>query len=61
MAVTSRRQLAVLGNKVATRVLRLISLFNRQDWTGANESSQGWQAIEDKLRLAGWSEERRPV
>ena len=29
MALTSRRQLAELGNKVATRVLRLISLFRR--------------------------------
>ena len=29
MALTSRRQLAEFGNKVATRVRRFISLFNR--------------------------------
>ena len=45
-----------------TNVKRLIErLFNRQDWTQASEASQGWQAIEDRLRLSGWSCERRVV
>ena len=28
---------------------------------GATEASQGWQAIEDELRLSGWSRARRVV
>jgi hypothetical protein len=34
-------------------------LFGREDWTQATGSSQGWQAIEDELRLSGWSKTRR--
>ena len=36
-------------------------LFRREDWTRATEASQGWQAIEDELRLSGWSKARRVV
>jgi hypothetical protein len=32
-----------------------------EDWTHATEASQGWQAIEDELRLSGWSKARRVV
>jgi hypothetical protein len=43
-------------------VKRLIErLFRREDWTRASEASQGWQAIEDELRLSGWSKARRVV
>jgi hypothetical protein len=43
-------------------VKRLIErLFRREDWTRATEASQGWQAIEDELRLSGWSKARRVV
>jgi len=43
-------------------VKRLIErLFRREDWTNATEASQGWQAIEDELRLSGWSKTRRVV
>jgi hypothetical protein len=43
-------------------VKRLIQrLFNRSDWSAATEASQGWQAIEDRIRLLGWSRERRVV
>jgi len=43
-------------------VKRLIErLFRREDWTRATEASQGWQAIEDSLRLSGWSKARRVV
>lgn len=52
----------LLRLRKTANVKRLIErLFNRQDWTAANQASQGWQAIEDKLRLAGWSKERRVV
>lgn len=52
----------LLRLRKTANVKRLIErLFNRQDWTAANEASQGWQAIEDKVRLAGWSKERRVV
>jgi len=43
-------------------VKRLIErLFQREDWTRATEASQGWEAIEDSLRLSGWSKSRRVV
>jgi len=43
-------------------VKRLVErLFRREDWTRATEASQGWQAIEDELRLSGWSRARRVV
>jgi len=45
-----------------TKVKNLIErLFRREDWTRATEASQGWQAIEDELRLSGWSKTRRVV
>ena len=43
-------------------VKRLIErLFTRQDWTRATQASQGWQAIEDSLKLVGWSKAGRVV
>lgn len=52
----------LLRLRKAANVKRLIErLFNRTDWSGATEASQGWQAIEDRIRLAGWSKERRVV
>ena len=52
----------LLRLRKTANVKRLIErLFNRQDWTLASEASQGWQAIEDHLRLSGWSKERRVV
>ena len=44
----------LLRLRKTANVKRLIErLFNRQDWTQASEASQGWQAIEDHLRLSG--------
>lgn len=52
----------LLRLRKTANVKRLIErLFNRADWSAASEASQGWQAIEDHLRLAGWSKERRVV
>jgi hypothetical protein len=52
----------LLRLRKTANVKRLIErLFNRSDWSAASEASQGWQAIEDRLRLAGWSKERRVV
>jgi hypothetical protein len=52
----------LLRLRKTTNVKRLIErLFNHQDWSRATESSQGWQAIEDGLKLSGWSKERRVV
>jgi len=49
----------LLRLRKTSNVKRLIErLFNRQDWT---QTSQGWQAMEERLRLAGWSKERRVV
>jgi hypothetical protein len=43
-------------------VKRLIErLFRREDWTRASEATQGWQAIEDSIRLVGWSQARRVI
>jgi Transposase DDE domain group 1 len=52
----------LLRLRKTANVKRLIErLFNRQDWTRASQASEGWQAIEDELRLAGWSKARRVV
>ena len=42
----------LLRLRKTANVKRLIErLFRREDWTRATEASQGWQAIEDELRL----------
>ncbi|GAB4479981.1 MAG: hypothetical protein OHK0044_27780 [Burkholderiaceae bacterium] len=52
----------LLRLRQTANVKRLIErLFRRQDWTRATEASCGWQAIEDELRLSGWSQARRVV
>ncbi len=52
----------LLRLRQTANVKRLIErLFRRQDWTCATEASCGWQAIEDELRLSGWSKTRRVV
>jgi hypothetical protein len=35
--------------------------FARKDWTIPGRSDQGWSAVEDSLRLAGWDKWRRVV
>jgi len=52
----------LLRLRKTANVKRLIErLFTREDWTRATEASQGWQAIEDSLKLMGWSRARRVV
>ncbi len=52
----------LLRLRKTANVKRLIErLFRREDWTRATEASQGWQAIEDELRLSDWSKARRVV
>ncbi len=52
----------LLRLRKTANVKRLIErLFTREGWTRATEASQGWQAIEDELRLSGWSKARRVV
>jgi hypothetical protein len=52
----------LLRLRKTANVKRLIErLFTRGDWTRATEASQGWQAIEDSLKLSGWSRARRVV
>ena len=47
--ICEQREIAyLLRLRKTSNVKRLIErLFNRQDWSRATESSQGWQAIED--------------
>jgi Transposase DDE domain group 1 len=61
--VCEQRGLAyLLRLRKTANVKRLIQrLFRREEWTRATEASQGWQAIEDELRLSGWSKARRVV
>ena len=61
--VCEQRELPyLLRLRKTANVKRLIErLFRREDWTCATEASQGWQAIEDELRLSGWSKARRVV
>ncbi|HEV2041659.1 MAG TPA: IS1380 family transposase [Casimicrobiaceae bacterium] len=52
----------LLRLRKTANVKRLIErLFGREDWTRATETSQGWQAIEDSIKLSGWSKARRVV
>lgn len=39
----------------------LTRLFTRTDWTRPTQASQGFSAIEDRLKLVGWSQERRVI
>ena len=39
----------------------LMRQFARKDWTIPGPSDQGWSAVEDTLRLAGWDKSRRVV
>ncbi len=39
----------------------LMRQFARKDWTTPGPSDQGWSAVEDTLRLAGWDKSRRVV
>ena len=61
--VCEQRELPyLLRLRQTAKVKRLIErLFRREGWTRASEASQGWQAIEDELRLSGWSRARRVV
>ncbi len=61
--VCEQRGLAyLLRLRKTANVKRLIErLFRRDDWRGASEATQGWQTIEDEIRLSGWSKARRVV
>ena len=39
----------------------LMRQFARKDWTVPGPSDQGWSAVEDTLKLAGWDKSRRVV
>jgi len=39
----------------------LMRQFARKDWSTPGPSDQGWSAVEDSLRLAGWDKPRRVV
>jgi Transposase DDE domain group 1 len=57
-----RNQPYLLRLRKTANVKRLIErLFRREQWSRASEASQGWQAIEDSIRLSGWSKTRRVV
>jgi hypothetical protein len=52
----------LLRLRKTANVKRLIErLFKREDWGRASQATQGWQAIEDSIRLSGWSKARRVV
>jgi hypothetical protein len=63
IALCERRELQyLLRLRQTSNVKRLIlRVFKREGWTRATELSQGWQAIEDELKLQGWSRKRRVV
>jgi hypothetical protein len=63
IAICEERKLSyLLRLRQTANVKRLIErLFGREDWTRATEASQGWQAIEDSIKLSGWSKARRVV
>lgn len=55
-----RNQRYLLRLRQTKNVQRLLGRqFGRTDWTRVDE--QGWQAVEDRLQLYGWTNERRVV
>ena len=61
-----REQPYLLRLRKTANVKRLIErlierLFRCGDWSRASEASQGWQSIEDSIKLSGWSKARRVV
>jgi len=55
-----REQRYLLRLRQTKNVQRLVARqFARLDWTRADE--QGWQAVEDRLQLLGWTRARRVV
>ena len=57
-----REQPYLLRLRKTANVKRLIErLFKSEDWSRASEASQGWQSIEDSIKLSGWSKARRVV
>jgi hypothetical protein len=45
--------------KQSPKVRKLIeAVFTREDWTNAD---QGWEGVEDELRLTGWTRTRRVI
>ena len=60
LTLESRNQPYLLRLRQTKNVLRLVERqFARSDWT--RPDNQGCQMIEDRLRLSGWSTERRVV
>lgn len=60
LTLESRHQPYLLRLRQTKNVLRLVERqFARSDWT--RPDNQGCQMIEDRLRLQGWSKERRVV
>ena len=61
--VCEQRELPyLLRLRKTANVKRLIErLFTHQGWSRASEASQGWQAIQDSIKLSGWSKARRVV
>ena len=60
LTLESRKQPYLLRLRQTKNVLRLVERqFARGDWS--RPDSQGCQMIEDRLRLQGWSQERRVV
>ncbi len=60
LTLESREQPYLLRLRQTKNVLRLVQRqFARSDWSRAD--NQGCQMIEDRLRLQGWSKERRVV
>jgi hypothetical protein len=58
LTLESRKQPYLLRLRQTKNVLRLVERqFARSDWSRAD--NQGCQMIEDRLRLLGWSKERR--
>lgn len=52
----------LLRLRQTANVKRLVErVFKREGWTRLSEASQGWQAIEDEIKLHGWSRKRRVV
>jgi hypothetical protein len=57
-----RRQTYLFKLRQTKGVQRLLARqFARQDWTTPGPCDQGWSAVEDTLRLAGWDKSRRVV
>lgn len=62
LALEERKQPYLFKLKQTPGVKKLLSRqFSRDDWSTPGPTDQGWSAVEDTLKLSGWTQARRVI